>query len=123
MPIYIVPRGKNAIQQFQRTEVANTTAGAATAFVRTDGLLRQNGTNQGLRFINNAASIAAIQVSVSSDPPELASNPAAAIQAGITWKVLGSPVAGATLVDTDGLSPSTVRLVFSAVGSMVITAN
>lgn len=125
MAIRIIARPRHGWPQyqFQRTEVVNDAAAAAVAYVPTDGLFRQSGTNQGLRFTNDKSSAAAVAVAVTTDPVQLALNPAAGVQTNVTWKTLGNAAAGDILVDADGLHVTAVRLTFTNIGRVTITAN
>lgn len=122
MSVTITPRGHSAFQQGQRVTV-NNSGGAAKAYVPADGLVRQSGTNQGLRFVNHASSATSVVVDYSVDHPELAQNQGAAAQAGVTWVTLGTVAAGAALPDTVGFQPTVIRLTFTGMASVTITCN
>lgn len=125
MALILEPRSLKPPIQFNRAVVSNTKAENRTAYLKTDGLLRQSGSNQGLRYAAAANNAAGVEVSVSFDDPELATNDLAAAQAGVTWTVLTSPTlaAGDVLVDTDSLHPTAIRLKFTDKGQITITCN
>lgn len=122
MSVTITPRGRNLFQQGQRVTV-NNSGGVAKAYVPVDGLLRQGGTNQGLRFVNHAQSLTSVVVDYSVDHPELAQNQGADAQAGVTWITLGTVAAGAALPDTVSFQPTVIRLSFTGMASITITCN
>lgn len=122
MSVTLTPRGHNLFQQGQRVTV-NNSGGAAKAYIPVDGLLRQGGTNQGLRFVNHAASAGSVVVDYSVDHPEIAQNQGAAAQAAVTWVNLGTVAAGAALPDTISFQPTVIRLTFTGKASVTITCN
>ena len=125
MALILEPRSLKPPIQFNRAVVSNTAAENRTAYVRTDGLLRQSGSNQGLRYAAAANNAAGVEIAITFDSPELATNELAAAQAGVTWTVLTTPTlaAGDVLVDSESLHPTVIRLKFTNQGQLTVTCN
>lgn len=104
---------------FQVTMVADTLDDVG--FIDTGGLIRPGNTNNALSFQSIGGSM---EISFTTEDPRRATNPDSAVQATIAWKLMGTIAAkGDFLPDTDGATPTAVRVKFtSAPGGVTINS-
>lgn len=125
MAIRIIPRTKVGWpqNQFQRIEIVNDAAASANALIPCDGLYRQSGTNQGVRFEVDKNAAASVTIYGTMDQQNIALNPA--FDANVTWNQIGSSAvaAGDIMVDTESLHLTAIKLAFTNVGRVVISTN